>query len=79
MTDIATVLNITQSKTSRHLKYLREAGLVKPRPDNQAVNYRISVAPDSLEHQQLNLLGKMVADLPAAPARREKLDRLKES
>src|ERR1700712_3355345 len=39
-------LKITQPKASRHLAYLRRAGLVDTRRDGLWINYRLAVLPD---------------------------------
>ncbi|MBW2526307.1 MAG: metalloregulator ArsR/SmtB family transcription factor [Deltaproteobacteria bacterium] len=39
--DFVEVLGITQSKASRHLRYLHNAGLLQDRRDTQWVHYRI--------------------------------------
>ena len=44
------VLKITQSKSSRHLRYLLHAGLVEDRRDGLWVHYRIARNP-SPEHR----------------------------
>jgi ArsR family transcriptional regulator len=64
--DIMGVLGITQSKASRHLRYLFNAGLVTDRREGLWMYYRISVAPGSREGKQLQLLRDMLAGMPAA-------------
>lgn len=50
ITDLEHVLNFTQTKTSRHLSYLKNAGLVYSQPVDQFVYYRIrSQASDVVE------------------------------
>jgi len=71
--DIMGVLSITQSKASRHLRYLFNAGLVTDRRQGLWMYYRISVAPGSPGGRQLQLLREMLAMLPAAQALRKKL------
>jgi ArsR family transcriptional regulator len=39
-------LRITQPKASRHLAYLRRAGLVDTRRDGLWIHYRLAAAPD---------------------------------
>lgn len=41
ITDLEHILDFTQTKTSRHLRYLKNAGLVSPRKVDQFVYYRI--------------------------------------
>ena len=44
--DIHESLNLPQPKVSRHLAYLRKAGLVETRRDGLWVHYRLGNAPD---------------------------------
>lgn len=64
-----------QSLVSRHLRYLFNADLVTRRRDRQSVYYRIAVVPGSREHEQLQLLREMLADLPSTQALRQRLRR----
>jgi len=41
ITDLVHILDFTQTKTSRHLRYLKNANLVSPRKVDQFVYYRI--------------------------------------
>jgi ArsR family transcriptional regulator len=66
--DIMGVLGITQSKASRHLRYLFNAGLVTDRREGLWMYYRISVAFGSREGKQLQVLREMLAAQPAAQA-----------
>lgn len=60
--DIMAVLHITQSKASRHLRYLYNLGLVSDRREGVWMNYRITVAPGSMADRQLNLLAEMFSN-----------------
>ena len=53
--DIMGVLGITQSKASRHLRYLYYLGWVTTAGKGR-MNYRLSVTPGSPEEKQLKLL-----------------------
>jgi ArsR family transcriptional regulator len=64
--DIMGVLNITQSKASRHLRYLFNAGLVTDRREGLWMYYRISVAFGSREGKQLQVLREMLSEQPAS-------------
>ena len=75
VSDIVGVLLITQSRVSRHLGHLLNAGLVTNMREGQSVYYRVSVAPGSREDKQLQLLQEMLADLPATLELREQLSR----
>jgi ArsR family transcriptional regulator, arsenate/arsenite/antimonite-responsive transcriptional repressor len=72
--DIMGVLGITQSKASRHLRYLYHLGWVTDRREGVWMNYRLSVAPGSPEDQQLRLLAEILASLPEAQALKERLE-----
>jgi ArsR family transcriptional regulator, arsenate/arsenite/antimonite-responsive transcriptional repressor len=71
--DIMGVLIITQSKASRHLRYLFNAGLVTDRREGLWMYYRISVAFGSREGKLLQVLREMLAAQPAAQLLREQL------
>jgi ArsR family transcriptional regulator, arsenate/arsenite/antimonite-responsive transcriptional repressor len=72
--DIMGVLGITQSKASRHLRYLYHLGWVNDRRDGVWMNYRLSVASGSPEDKQLKLLGDILGSRPEAQALRDKLE-----
>ena len=44
--DVEAALDATQSKTSRHMRYLAQAGLVQDRREGVRLHYRIVEAPD---------------------------------
>ena len=66
--DIMGVLGITQSKASRHLRYLYHLGWVTDRREGVWMNYRLSVAPGSPEDKQLKLLAEILSSRPEAQA-----------
>ena len=72
--DIMGVLSITQSKASRHLRYLYHLGWVNDRRDGVWMNYRLSVAPGSPEDKQLKLLAELLSSRPEAQALRDRLE-----
>lgn len=43
--EVERILGITQSKASRHLRYLRDAGLLEDERDGLIVNYRFPERP----------------------------------
>jgi ArsR family transcriptional regulator, arsenate/arsenite/antimonite-responsive transcriptional repressor len=73
--DIMEVLAITQSKASRHLRYLFHLGWVTDRRDGLWMYYRISVAPDSQQGKQLRLLKEFLQDNPEAQSLKERLEK----
>jgi ArsR family transcriptional regulator len=72
--DIMAVLGITQSKASRHLRYLYHLGWVTDRREGVWMNYRLSVAPDSPEAKQLQLLADILSSRPEAQPLRDRLE-----
>ena len=72
--DIIEVLGITQSKASRHLRYLYHLGWVNDRREGVWMNYRLSVAPGSPEDKQLKLLADILGSRPEAQALRDRLE-----
>jgi ArsR family transcriptional regulator, arsenate/arsenite/antimonite-responsive transcriptional repressor len=71
--DVIDVLKITQSKASRHLRYLYHLGWVTDRRDGLWMNYRLTVPPGSPREKLLKLLTEMLAPLPEAQALRGQL------
>lgn len=60
--DVEAALGATQSKTSRHLRYLAGAGLVQDRRDGVRVLYRITDAPDADAQRVLEGFARFAAD-----------------
>jgi len=77
--DIIHVLRITQSKASRHLRYLYHLGWVTDRRDGLWMNYRLCVPPGSPGEKLLKLLKEMLASQPEAQALRGQLARCLET
>src|SRR3974390_1348727 len=71
--DIRGVRGITQSKASRPLRYLFNAGRVTDRREGLWMYYRISVAFGSREGKQLQVLREMLSTQPDARALSEQL------
>jgi len=71
--DIIDVLRITQSKASRHLRYLYHLGWVTDRRDGLWMNYRLCVPPGSPGEKLLKLLEEILAPQPEAQALRGQL------
>ncbi|MFZ5450642.1 MAG: ArsR/SmtB family transcription factor [Thermodesulfobacteriota bacterium] len=72
--DIIDVLGISQSKASRHLRYLYHLGWVTDRRDGLWMNYRLSVVPGSPGEKLLKLLTEMLAPQPKGRALRWQLE-----
>ncbi len=72
--DVMRTLGITQSKASRHLRYLYNVGLVSDRREGVWMNYRLAVPPGSDREKFIKLLGEMLAAAPEGQALRDKLE-----
>jgi ArsR family transcriptional regulator, arsenate/arsenite/antimonite-responsive transcriptional repressor len=77
--DIIDVLRITQSKASRHLRYLYHLGWVTDRRDGLWMIYRLAVTPNSPKEKLLKLLEEILAPQPEAQALRGHLERCLEA
>ncbi len=77
--DVIDVLGITQSKASRHLRYLYHLGWVMDRRDGLWMIYRLSPPAGSPREKLLKLLEEMLAPLPEAQALRGNLKRCLEA
>jgi ArsR family transcriptional regulator len=71
--DVINVLGITQSKASRHLRYLYHLGWVTDRRDGMWMNYRLTVPPGSPGEKLLTLLEEMLSPQPEAQELRGQL------
>jgi ArsR family transcriptional regulator len=64
--DFVAVLGISQSKASRHLRYLRNSGLLDDRRDGVWIHYRVARMPDDEAAAVLSsvktLISRLVAD-----------------
>jgi len=77
--DVVGALSITQSKASRHLRYLYHLGWVTDRRDGLWMNYRLAVTPNSPREKLLKLLEEMLAPQPEAQVLRGQLARCLEA
>lgn len=66
--DIMETLGISQSKASRHLRYLYHLGLVADRRQGVWMYYRLALEPGSWQEKQLQLLKEVLQETPAARA-----------
>ena len=71
--DVVGALGITQSKASRHLRYLYHLGWVTDRREGLLMNYRLCVPPGSPGEKQLKLLTEMLQTHPEAQALQTRL------
>ena len=72
--ELVAVLALPQSTVSRHLKPLREAGLVETRRDGTSVNYRRGKA--FADPSLTSILDSRLSDLPSAAADRAAVRRM---
>ncbi|MGM0576007.1 MAG: ArsR/SmtB family transcription factor [Myxococcota bacterium] len=71
--DVEAILDITQSKASRHARYLRNAGLLEDRRDGVWVHYRVAGDLDPERRRLLESLPGLIGDAGMAELHR-KLD-----
>ena len=62
--DLVAVLGIPQPKASRHLAYLRKAGLVLARKDGYWSYYQLAPAKNALHSKLLECLACCIKDVP---------------
>ncbi len=62
--DFMTVLDLPQAKVSRHLAYLRKAGLVAARKDEQWMHYRLLPAKGKFHAKLLECLSCCMGEVP---------------
>lgn len=74
--DIMTVLDIGQSKASRHLAYLRNTGLVDDRRNGVWMYYRLAEPRGATHRRILDWLEEAAAELPQAAADLKSLRKL---
>jgi len=70
--DIENVLEMTQSKISRHVIYLKNNGIVKQRKNGVWVNYSLNLNQDSLEKEIIEIIGKKMLNNEIIKADRER-------
>jgi len=58
--EVEQILGITQSKASRHLRYLRNAGVLEDEREGLIVNYRLPRKPDQALSTTLNHLRELL-------------------
>jgi ArsR family transcriptional regulator len=73
--DIHETLGVPQAKVSRHLAYLRRAGLVAARRDGLWVHYRLATADDRVIRMILEAVGHALCHLPAVERDRTRLEK----
>ncbi len=66
--EVEQVLGVTQSKASRHMRYLRDAGVLEDERDGVVVNYRLPERPSPELSAILVLLRGLLATRPLPEA-----------
>ncbi|KIH75535.1 transcriptional regulator, ArsR family [Geoalkalibacter ferrihydriticus] len=64
--DLMSILDLPQSTVSRHLAYLRNAGLVSDRRQGVWMYYTLVQATDALHDDLQNILAQRLVELPQA-------------
>jgi ArsR family transcriptional regulator len=77
--DLVEILKVPQPKVSRHLAYLRKAGLVTAREEGLWNFYRLSAASTPFHKKMLECLGACYSDVPEIAKDRDKAEALKKS
>ena len=72
--DLVKVLQVPQPTASRHLSYLRRAGLVETRKNGLWVHYRLASAKSAFHRNLLKCLGNCFHDVPEIPTMRNVRD-----
>jgi len=72
--DLMDVLNMGQSKVSRHLSYLRRAGLVKHRKEGLWVYYSLTEPQGAFHKRILSCLDCCLDEVPSLKKDRKRLD-----
>ena len=75
--DLMGVLRVPQAKTSRHLGYLRRAGLVTAREDGLWSYYSLAPATETLHRKLLECLAACASEIPEIDADRRRAEKLK--
>jgi ArsR family transcriptional regulator, arsenate/arsenite/antimonite-responsive transcriptional repressor len=74
--DIHDSLGLPQPKVSRHLAYLRRAGLVETRRDGLWVHYRLATLADPVMRTLLDAVGHAISHLDSGARDRKRLAKL---
>lgn len=75
--DLVSVLNAPQTTVSRHLAYLRKAGLVSVRKDGLWKHYKLSRAQSAIHRRLLDCLGGCFEEVRELDRDRRRYERLK--
>lgn len=75
--DLTCVLGVPQPKVSRHLSYLRRAGLVQVRKEGLWCYYRLAAARNPFHQKLLECLGCCFQDVPELRKDAARLERIR--
>jgi ArsR family transcriptional regulator len=75
--DLVAVLRAPQTTVSRHLAYLRRAGLVRVRKSGLWKHYSLAPAATGFHGKLLDCLGDCFSEVPQLAADRRRYERLK--
>ena len=64
--DVEAILRVTQSKASRHMRYLQTTGLVEGRRDGLWMRYRIAEQPGPEQQLVLDTARELLSDVLVA-------------
>lgn len=73
--ELVDTLRVPQPKTSRHLAYLRRAGLVSVRKQGLWKYYRLSLARDTFHSKLLDCLATCCSDVPVMNRDKKRLQK----
>jgi ArsR family transcriptional regulator len=76
--DLVEILRVPQAKTSRHLGYLRRAGLVRVREDGLWCFYSLSAPQNPFHQKLLECLAACFSDVPEISRDACRADRVRE-
>jgi ArsR family transcriptional regulator len=77
--DLVHILRVDQPRASRHLAYLRRAGLVSVRKDGLWSHYSLALARDPFHQKLLECLACCFREVPQIQADQEQAKRVKRS
>jgi ArsR family transcriptional regulator len=77
--DLVTALHVPQPRTSRHLAYLRSAGLVTVRKNGLRKYYSLAPPTSAFHEKLVECLLTCFCDVPEIQADQARLDRVRQS
>jgi ArsR family transcriptional regulator len=77
--DLVEILRMQQPKVSRHLAYLRRAGLVDARRDGLWIHYSLTTARTAFQKNLVACLESCFEDVPEIKADRKRAEQVKKS